>query len=62
MTECHYYRGRYRAAEAKSKNLLYEELRFEDMLIENNVIFHYKHLRTDPNGGVIEKGLKLRFV
>lgn len=57
VTECHYYRGRYRANEAKSKNLLYEERKFEDMLIENDVIFHYKHLRTDPKGGVIEKGV-----
>lgn len=61
VTECHYYRGRYRANEAKSKNLLYEERKFEDMLIENDVIFHYKHLRTDPKGGVIEKGVDTWF-
>jgi uncharacterized LabA/DUF88 family protein len=61
VTECHYYRGRYRALEAKTKNLLYEERRFEDMLIENDVIFHYKHLRTDPRGGVIEKGVDTWF-
>ena len=57
VTECHYYRGRYRANDAKSRNLLYDERRFEDMLIENDVIFHYKHLRTDPRGGIIEKGI-----
>ena len=39
ITECHYYRGRYRADEADSKNLLYEERKFEDILIENDVIF-----------------------
>ena len=61
ITECHYYRGRYRANEAKSKNLLYDERKFEDMLIENDVIFHYKHLRTDPRGGVIEKGVDTWF-
>jgi len=61
VTECHYYRGRYRAAEAKSRNLLFEERKFEDMLIENDVIFHYKHLRTAPNGGVIEKGVDTWF-
>ena len=61
VTECHYYRGRYRANEAKSKNLLYDERKFEDMLIENDVIFHYKHLRTNPNGGVIEKGVDTWF-
>ena len=61
VTECHYYRGRYRASDAKSKNLLYDERKFEDMLIENDVIFHYKHLRTNPNGGVIEKGVDTWF-
>jgi uncharacterized LabA/DUF88 family protein len=61
ITECHYYRGRYRAAEAKSRNLLYDERKFEDTLIENDVIFHYKHLRTDPRGGVIEKGVDTWF-
>lgn len=61
VTECHYYMGRYRANEAKSKNLLYKERKFEDMLIENDVIFHYKHLRTDPKGGVIEKGVDTWF-
>lgn len=61
ITESHYYRGRYRAAEAKTKNLLMEERKFEDMLIENDVIFHYKHLRTDPKGGVIEKGVDTWF-
>lgn len=61
VTESHYYRGRYRANDAKAKNLLYSERRFEDMLIENDVIFHYKHLRTNPNGGVIEKGVDTWF-
>lgn len=61
VTECHYYRGRYRANDAKKRNLLYDERRFEDMLIENDVILHYKHLRTDPKGGVIEKGVDTWF-
>lgn len=61
VTECHYYRGRYRAKEAKSKNLLYDERKFEDMLIENDVILHYKHLRVNPQGGVIEKGIDTWF-
>lgn len=61
VTECHYYRGRYKANDAKSKNLLYSERKFEDTLIENDVIFHYKHLRTDPRGGVIEKGVDTWF-
>ena len=61
ITECHYYRGRYRAGDAKAKNLLFDERKFEDMLIENDVIFHYKHLRTDPKGGIIEKGVDTWF-
>ena len=61
VTESHYYRGRYRAKEAAGKNLLMEERKFEDTLIENDVIFHYKHLRTTPNGGVIEKGIDTWF-
>ena len=61
ITECHYYRGRYRAGDAEARNLLFEERKFEDMLIENDVIFHYKHLRTDPRGGVIEKGVDTWF-
>jgi uncharacterized LabA/DUF88 family protein len=61
ITECHYYRGRYRANDAKARNLLFEERKFEDTLIENDVIFHYKHLRTDPRGGVIEKGVDTWF-
>ena len=61
ITECHYYRGRYRAEEARQKNLLLDERKFEDMLIENDVIFHYKHLRENPQGGVIEKGVDTWF-
>ena len=61
IIESHYYRGRYRADEARQRNLLLEERKFEDMLIENDVIFHYKHLRTAPDGGVIEKGVDTWF-
>ena len=60
-SECHYYRGRYRAQDAKRKDLLYSEREFEDSLIENDVIFHYKHLRENPQGGVIEKGVDTWF-
>lgn len=61
ITECHYYRGRYRVDDASDKNLLYSERKFEDSLIENDVIFHYKHLREKPQGGVIEKGVDTWF-
>ena len=61
ITESHYYRGRFRANEAKNMNLLYAERKFEDMLIENDVIFHYKHLRTNKQGHIIEKGVDTWF-
>jgi uncharacterized LabA/DUF88 family protein len=61
ITESHYYRGRYRVNEASDKKLLYSERKFEDSLIENDVIFHYKHLRENPQGGVIDKGVDTWF-
>ena len=61
VTEAHYYRGRYRAKDAENKDLLLVERAFEDTLIENDVIIHYKHLREDPRGGVIEKGVDTWF-
>ena len=61
ITESHYYRGRYRVNDASDRNLLYTERQFEDTLIENDIIFHYKHLRDNPKGGVIEKGVDTWF-
>ena len=64
ITESHYYRGRYRANDASSKHLLFEERKFEDTLIENDVVFHYKHLREIQQRGnvtVIEKGIDTWF-
>ena len=64
ITECHYFRGRYRVNEANSKHLLFSERKFEDSLIENDVIFHYKHLREIQKEGditVIEKGIDVWF-
>ena len=64
VTEAHYYRGRYRVNDASSKHLLFEERKFEDTLIENDVIFHYKHLREVNDHGhttVIEKGIDTWF-
>lgn len=64
ITESHYFRGRYRANDANTKHLLYSERKFEDSLIENDVIFHYKHLREvqkDGNVTVIEKGIDVWF-
>ena len=61
VTESHYYRGRFRAKEAESRKLLLSERAFEDTLIENDVVLHYKHLRPNPKGGVIEKGVDTWF-
>lgn len=56
VTENHYFRGRFRASEANVKKILFSERKFEDALIENDVIFHYKHLR-EIDGEIIEKGI-----
>ena len=64
VTEAHFFRGRYRASDANAKNLLYSERAFEDTLIENDVIFHYKHLREmekEHGTTVIEKGIDVWF-
>lgn len=61
ITEGHYYRGRFRANDAENRHLLLSERVFEDTLIENDIIFHYKHLRPNPQGGVIEKGVDTWF-
>lgn len=60
ITENHYFRGRYRVHDANNKHLLYSERKFEDALIENDVIFHYKHLREVKKDGevtIVEKGI-----
>lgn len=63
IVESHYFRGRFRADDAAANDLLYSERRFEDTLIENDVIFHYKHLRTieGKENQVIEKGIDVWF-
>ncbi|WP_300698216.1 NYN domain-containing protein [Bacteroides sp.] len=64
IIESHYFRGRYRVNDANNKHLLFSERKFEDSLIENDVIFHYKHLREVQREGeitVIEKGIDVSF-
>lgn len=64
ITESHFFRGRYRVNDANNKRLLFVERKFEDSLIENDVIFHYKHLREVQKDGettVIEKGVDVWF-
>ena len=50
ITESHFFRGRFRMAEAKKKNRLEGDRAFEDTLIENDVVFHYKHIAEMEDG------------
>lgn len=64
IIENHLYRGRFRVGDAHQKDLLYAERKFEDSLIDNDVVFHYKHLREFENRGkvsVVEKGIDVWF-
>lgn len=61
VTETHYFRGRYKAYDAKAFNLLYDDRKYEDRLIENDVVLHYKHVYDLPDGTVHEKGIDVWF-
>ena len=61
ITESHFFRGRFRMAEAKKKNRLEGDRAFEDSLIENDVVFHYKHIAEMENGSIKEKGIDVWF-
>ena len=61
VTEAHFFRGRYKAYDARKKNLLLDDRKFEDRLIENDVILHYKHVYDLPDETVHEKGIDVWF-
>lgn len=62
VTEAHFFRGRLKANDAKDiKGGLLEERKFEDRLIENDVILHYKHVYYLPDGSPHEKGIDVWF-
>ena len=64
ITASHYFRGRYRVHVANRRHLLFSERKFEDALIGNDVIFHYKHLREIQKNGeitIVEKGIDVWF-
>jgi len=61
VTETHFFRGRYKAYDARKKNLLLDDRKFEDRLIENGVILHYKHVYELPDGTPHEKGIDVWF-
>lgn len=61
VTETHFFRGRYKAFDANKKGLLLKDRKFEDRLIENDVILHYKHVYDLPDGTPHEKGIDVWF-
>lgn len=61
VTETHFFRGRYKAYDAKKLNLLLEDRKYEDRLIENDVVLHYKHVYDLPDGTPHEKGIDVWF-
>ena len=61
VTETHFFRGRYKAYAARDKKLLLSERQFEDRLIENDVVLHYKHVYDLPDGTPHEKGIDVWF-
>ena len=61
VTESHFFQGRFKAADAKAKKKLESDRKFEDALIENDVVFHYKHIHELEDGSVKEKGIDVWF-
>lgn len=61
VTEAHFFRGRYKAYDARKLNLLLDDRKFEDRLIENDVVLHYKHVYDLPDGTPHEKGIDVWF-
>lgn len=57
ITESHFFQGRFKSYEAKQKMRLESDRKFEDKLIENDVVFHYKHIHELPDGTIKEKGI-----
>ena len=63
IVESHYFRERMKAEDSENKELLFKERQFEDRLIENDVIFHYKHLQEtgEQEKELIERGMDVWF-
>lgn len=61
ITESHFFQGRFKAHDAKSKNKLESDRKFEDKLIENDVVFHFKHVYELQDNTVKEKGIDVWF-
>lgn len=61
VTETHFFSGRYKAYDAKKLNILLDDRKFEDRLIDNDVVLHYKHVYDLPDGTPHEKGIDVWF-
>ena len=61
VTETHFFRGRLNAQDANRKGLLLKDRKFEDRLIENNVVLHYKPVYELADGSLHEKGIDVWF-
>ena len=60
VTESHFFIGRFRADDTTDDELL-EDREFEDRLIYNDVVFHYKHIGILANQQHKEKGIDVWF-
>lgn len=62
VTETHFFRGRLKTNAAKeAKGGLEAERKFEDRLVENDVVLHYKHVYYLPDGKPHEKAIDVWF-
>lgn len=61
VTETHFFRGRMSAKDAEERDLLLKERMFEDRLIANDVVLHYKPVYFLPNGTPHEKAVDVWF-
>lgn len=57
IVDAHYFKGRHSALESDSRNTLYGERVFDDILMYENVTSHYLPLRYDTTGRPTEKGI-----
>lgn len=57
IVDAHYFRGRLSAKDADSKNKLYNERVFDNILMNENITTHYMPLRPTNDGGKQEKGV-----
>lgn len=59
VTEAHYFRGRFSAADADAAGKLRDQAAFDDILIRANVQTHYLPVVTTPSGAPRERGIDI---